>query len=316
MVDSQEVLVSSYLKKKSTLSSTALSKKVESDEYGKLNRGSHGHIYSPHLRWPRHGDHVYWCVLRRGQFSYYKTKDEREAVNVLLRKEILNYRIQESDRSILLYTRDKTLRFKCEPELLVKWEQGLKVFFENKTLKIDTSNSNSGNENDMIVDENEEYIEDEDEEEDGELYLEFEHATPATPEEQQTVLETKLSEEDRQFFNTYDPKKPEHVIMSDTLYTRIKTRFNRRKWKKFKVELTNRYLKLYSVKTKHLKNQLDLVNVVDCVEYESKDLDPVFSLISVNHRIKFKAMNEQKMIDWIVNIKSVILASRKLIRDK
>ncbi|KAL3232080.1 Protein OPY1 [Nakaseomyces bracarensis] len=311
MVDSQEVLVCSYLKKKATLSSTALSKKVESDEYGKSNGGSHGHLYSPHLRWPRHGDHVYWCVLRRGQFSYYKTKDEREAVNVLLRKEILNYRIHESDRSILIYTRDKTLRFKCEEELINKWEEGFKQFFIDKTLRVDTSKNSNENE---PIDENDEF-EDEDEEEDGELYLEFEHVTPTTPEEQQAVIEGKLSEEDKKFFNTYDPKKPEHIIMSDTLYTRIKTRFNRRKWKKFKVELTNRYVKLYSVKTNHLKNQLDLVNVVDCVEYESKDLDPVFSLISVNHRIKFKAMNEQKMIDWIVNIKSVILASKKLLKE-
>lgn len=314
MVDSQQVLVSSYLKKKSTLSSTALSKKVESDEYEKHKRGPYGHIHPPHLRWPRHGDHVYWCVLRRGQFSYYKTKDEREAVNVLLRKEILNYRVQISDRSILLYTRDKTLRFKCENELLPKWEAGLKEFFGEKKLKVDTSNNNSsGNENDA---ENDDYLEDEDEEEEGELDLEFEQTTPATPEEPHPVLDRKLSEEDKEFFNTYDPNKPEHIIMSDTLFARIKTRFNRRKWKKFKVELTNRYLKFYSIKTENLKNQLDLINVVDCVEYESKDLDPVFSLISVNHRIKFKALSEQKMIDWIVNIKSVILASRKLIKEK
>ena len=313
MVNSQEVLVSSYLKKKPTLSTTALSKKLEGNdqEHPQPSGSHHGHLYSPPLRWPRHGDHVYWCVLRRGQFSYYKTKDEKEAINVLPRKDILNYRVLKNDKTLLVYTKDKTLRFKCEPKILDLWEEGFKKLMEERELKVDTRFADENTNQHAIIDENED--EDDEDDDEGELYLEFAHVSPTTPDNNGSTLGSKISEEDRKFFEKYDPQKPEHVIMSTTLYARIKTRFNRRKWKKFKVELSNRCIKLYSIKTGNLKNQFDLVNVIDCVEYESKDLQPVFSLISVNHRIKFKAKTEQLMIDWIVNIKSVILASRKTV---
>ncbi|KOH00448.1 Opy1p [Saccharomyces eubayanus] len=269
------------------------------------------HHHHPHLWWPRSTDHHYWCVLRKNQFAYYKTQDEREAISVIPRFEILNFKISELDGILIVYTPSKDLMFKFPPgqneqtdkELMHDWKIALEKFLS----------SPSGSES---VTTGSDYDEDEDEDD---LIVVDEKAGPSSRKHSCSLtMDEQLSHEDKKFYRMFDPRNPEHQVCSGILYTKVKKKklFNRAKWQKFNVELTNISFSLYSFKTGKIKKSIKLNKIVDCIEIDNssknKSGDTNFALITFDERLSFKAANDQDMVDWIINFKSGILIRKKI----
>ncbi|CCH61858.1 hypothetical protein TBLA_0F03200 [Henningerozyma blattae CBS 6284] len=102
---------------------------------------NHSHTH-PHLWWLKHGPTTYWCVLRRNQFSYYKTEDEREAVGVIPRSEFLSFRINHELSVIIIYAKENTFWFECKDEKILKgWEISLDEFWKIPKYKKEVSNN-------------------------------------------------------------------------------------------------------------------------------------------------------------------------------
>ncbi|CAI7149343.1 CPS_collapsed_G0003300.mRNA.1.CDS.1 [Saccharomyces cerevisiae] len=120
------------------------------------------------------------------------------------------------------------------------------------------------------------------------------------------TMDEQLSREDKEFYRMFDPRNAEHQ----------KKLFNRAKWQKFNVELTNTSFNLYSFKTGKLKKSIKLDKIIDCIELDNnskmKNDDTNFALITFDERLSFKAANDQDMVDWIINFKSGILIRKKL----
>ncbi|EDO17252.1 hypothetical protein Kpol_538p12 [Vanderwaltozyma polyspora DSM 70294] len=316
--DEQKVLCASYLKKKSTLGSKPLSKNSASSIKKTTSNGDNNensNYQHHHSWWPKHSDTNYWCVLRKNQFSYYKTRDEREAVNVIPKSQILGFRLLKDSRKMLIYTKDKILRFKMSgPELIKHWETAFNQFLEverNKTIE-DTDSSNINNITETHVD-------DEDEEDDDFDILDGpKHSSvqdnDVIKENNKNIrnIEPSNANPDKQFYETYDPRNPEHIILKGVIYAYVKTRFNRTKWKKVDGVLSNRSFDIYSVKSSRLKSHIGLDTVIDCVEMENPTLDTMFALVTEQRRLKFRAFNDQEMVDWIIHFKSCVLVRQKI----
>ena len=327
--DPHEVLVASYLEKKSTLSSKPLSKNkgdtdtlTESATTYTTTKSNH-HRSHHHLWWPKHGESSYWCVLRRSQFSYYKTEDEREAVGVIPRAHILSFRTITEELKLLIYTKEKTMRFKVRNQKgLKEWELALNEFLGksyesggNSIDKQELPNKEKTNEKYSHPISNEEEEEEDDDEEydilDSSKKGKMSKTVNTFKDRDDNLSEKYKSNPDKEFFKTYNPNSPEHIILSGAMYALVKTRFNRTKWKKVKADLTNKSFKLYSFKSSKLKRSFNLDKVIDCVEIENIALDTFFALITIDERLEFKALNEEEMVEWIIDIKSTVL-----IRDK
>lgn len=250
-------------------------------------------------------------VSEEKQFAYYKTQDEREAISVIPRFEILNFKISELDGILIVYTPSKDLMFKFPPgqneqtdkELMHDWKIALEKFLS----------SPSGSES---VTTGSDY--DEDEEED-DLIVVDEKAGPSSRKHSCTLtMDEQLSHEDKKFYRMFDPRNPEHQVCSGILFTKVKKKklFNRAKWQKFNVELTNNSFSLYSFKTGKMKKSIKLDKIVDCIEIDNssknKTGDTNFALITFDERLSFKAANDQDMVDWIINFKSGILIRKKI----
>lgn len=324
IAEDNQVLISSNLTKKSYASTKDAAK-------SKLphRRPSVG---SPprHWWWPS-GDHVYWCVLRKGQFSYYKTKDEREAADVLPRFEVLNYRVMRDLLIFSLYTKDKTLSFKAENlALLDEWVRALDEFLickdegdsaksiEGTVIKKNPSQPHKM-ESDMSSEDEAVFF-------DTEFGLHVMDACNDRTERSKVIsFNNQLCscamedigagyENDIEFYKLYDPRNAEQIVRQGILYARVKTHFNRVRWKKFRAILTNRTFKLCSLKSEKLKKSISLDKVVDCVEIEDTHLDTLFALVLTDERLKFCSMDDNQVVDWIIAFKCSMLVRRKLSR--
>ncbi|AJQ00130.1 CPS_HP_G0105870.mRNA.1.CDS.1 [Saccharomyces cerevisiae] len=311
-----EILIASNLIKKPSTSQnktpTAQSSSGNSGAADGAPQGyHHHHHHHRHLWWPRTTDHQYWCVLRKNQFAYYKTRDEREAISVIPRFDILNFKISELDGILTVYTPSKDLIFKFPRgqnekvgmELMHNWKIALEKFLS----------SPSGNES---VTTGSDYDEEED---DDDLIVVDEKAGPSSSKHSCSLtMDEQLSREDKEFYRMFDPRNAEHQVCSGILYTKVKKKklFNRAKWQKFNVELTNTSFNLYSFKTGKLKKSIKLDKIIDCIELDNnskmKNDDTNFALITFDERLSFKAANDQDMVDWIINFKSGILIRKKL----
>lgn len=77
--------------------------------------------------------------LEENQFAYYKTRDEREAISVIPRFDILNFKISELDGILTVYTPSKDLIFKFPRgqnekvgmELMHNWKIALEKFLSS-----------------------------------------------------------------------------------------------------------------------------------------------------------------------------------------
>ncbi|CAI4055520.1 hypothetical protein SKDZ_02G2370 [Saccharomyces kudriavzevii ZP591] len=307
-----EVLMASNLIKKPSTSQN----KIPATQSSPSNNGDadggvqHYHQHHRHLWWPRTTDHHYWCVLRKNQFAYYKTQDEREAISVIPRFNVLSFKISELDGILTVYTPSKDLIFKfprgqnekIDKELMHNWKIALEKFLS----------SPSGNES---VTTGSDYDEDEDEDD---LIVVDEKAGPSSSKHSCSLtMDEQPSREDKEFYRMFDPKNAEHQVCSGILYTKVKKKklFNRAKWQKFNVELTNTSFNLYSFKTGKLKKSIKLNKIIDCIELDNnprnKSDDMNFALITFDERLSFKAANDQDMVDWIINFKSGILIRKK-----
>ncbi|CCE61418.1 hypothetical protein TPHA_0A03410 [Tetrapisispora phaffii CBS 4417] len=319
-LDPHEILIGSYLKKKS-----ALNKHIHANpNFNKKHSNDNDHMK---LKWLRYHEHVYWCVLRRNQFSYYKTEDEKEAVAVIPRENILNYKISYNNISnshsyiLFLYTKDKTYTFKFlsvnsdDSSIVNKWALALDQFLNNTV----SENEELSNEYGTIAQttSNEPEIEEEEHDDEYNDIVTINNKTTCknndgTNEGLPIMKNTNTqfeSDPDKSFFETFDPNNKSHIIFTTLLYVHVKSRFNRTKWKHLKCELTNQFLNIYSVKTNKLKKSFDLDSVIDCIEIDNDRF--LFALITSDERIEFKALNDEEMIEWIINFKSTVLIRTK-----
>lgn len=319
IVEADQILFSSFLKKKGYVSAADISKVKQPYSYTG-SPPTHAHWW-----WPS-GDHVYWCVLRKGQLSYYKTKDEREAVDVLLRFDVLSYRAIPEKRVFNLYTRDKTLSFRAEStELLERWIRALDEFFKvkderrccHKEIEETVMSPQKRLDSDMSSEECEAVVFD------TAFGLAILDTDPRLEEKKIASFKEKFGrcnksdvvagyENDQEFYNVYDPRNSEHVVRGGELYARVKTRFNRSRWKKFKATLTNRNFRLWSVESGKLRKEISLDKLVDCVEIEDSILDTLFVLVLTDERLKFCSKDDSQVVDWIIAFKCGMLARRKI----
>ncbi|AET38921.1 Opy1p Ecym_3435 [Eremothecium cymbalariae DBVPG len=332
--DDNEVLISSFLVKKPTLNTSSLDDQNETSN----NHRHHNIPWKP--------NHRYWCVLRRGQFSYYKDETERKPEKVIPISDLIHCRIYDGNK-LDIYTRNKTLRFKAEePNWAKRWMESFKLLIHgdsNGTIPATPTNglvsplsegvgaleiSNmakavSSSPGDIDDDDNDDNDADYDDGFDviyqtnaemGGSHLGSHQGQAANEKEMamkvSSVNNTNILQEDADFYEAYNPKNDEKLIQSGIIYGQVKNTIRRKKWKQFWGELTNRRLKLVSVNTDTLYAIIDLNEVVDCVELDEDD--PYFALIVSNRRLKFKARNDTEMIDWIIHIKSSILVRQRI----
>lgn len=322
IAEADRVLISSFLKKKGYVSSTDPIKVKQPYSY---TDSPPTHV---HWWWPS-GDHVYWCVLRKGQFSYYKTKDEREAVDVLPRFQVLSYRVIPERMIFNLYTRDKTLSFRAESaELLERWVKALEEFIK------DEDNNDCCHEEieETVMSPQRRFESDVSSEEECEAVV-FDTAFGlAILDTDPRLGEAKIAnfkdayghcdkddvvagyKNDLEFYKLYDPRNSERIVRTGELYAKVKTRFNRSRWKKFRATLTNKAFRLWSVKTGKLRKEISLDKLVDCVEIEDSMLDTLFALVLTDERLKFCSRDDNQVVDWIIAFKCGMLARRKICR--
>ncbi|SJM87541.1 related to protein OPY1 [Zygosaccharomyces bailii] len=328
IAEENQVLVCSCLTKKGYVSIKDGTKSKQHHRH--LSGGSPpGHT---HWWWPS-GDHVYWCVLRKGQFSYYKTKDEREAVDVLPRFDVLNYRVIQDSMIFNLYTKNKTLSFKVNNlALLQNWIEALDIFLSfkvedetNKTIEgtvIKKSDSARAHkvESDMSSEDEAVFFDTEfglhvmdvgnDLFEKNKVMSFNSELCNCTAEDSGSTYKNDL-----EFYRLYDPRNAEQTVRCGVLYARVKTHFNRVRWKKFTATLTNRSFKLCSLKSDKLKKSIPLDKIIDCVEIEDTHLDTLFALVLTDERLKFCSMDDNQVVDWIIAFKCSMLVRRKLTRN-
>ncbi|GAV53441.1 hypothetical protein ZYGR_0AI07250 [Zygosaccharomyces rouxii] len=320
IAEADQVLISSFLKKKGYVSSPD-SIKVKQPYSYTGSQPSHAHWW-----WPS-GDHVYWCVLRKGQLSYYKTKDEREAVDVLSRFDVLSYRAIPERTGFNLYTRDKTLSFRAETaELLERWIRALDEFLKVKDerdycyteIEETVMSPQRRLESDLSSEEECEAVVF-----DTAFGLAIVDTDPKLEKAKIANFKNKFGrcnknvvvagyENDLEFYKLYDPRNSERIVRSGELYARVKTRFNRTRWKRFKATLTNRNFRLWSVKSGKLRKEISLDKLVDCVEIEDSILDTLFVLVLTDERLKFCSRDDSQVVDWIIAFKCGMLARRKI----
>ena len=184
---------------------------------------------TPKLIFPRklnlpHKKHVLWCVLRRNQFSYYKDEQEREALYVVPGDMILNLKVQKEDGTLSLYSTDTTLTFRfLEHTTQEKWVKAIDEFMRCKR---ESEEAGSDSDDEKISMDDKDICENEEDRRRSEITVE---ESPG---------------HDEEFYTTFDPSTKEHCIKKGTISVRVKrVRFNRKKWKLFRVELTNRWFK-------------------------------------------------------------------------
>lgn len=312
--DSNEILVSSYLTKKPTLNSTSLVKGKHATNIKDTHVSNASVEATPpsHHWFLKSGSHKYWCVLRRNQLSYYKDKTERKAVSVIPSSDVLNYRTLEEKGELDIYTKKKTFRFKTESRNTLKqWKDALDVFMGQEPVADVIDGAKRSNSNGTY-----EGIEDEDEDEDDYDVIcetDVDRGTGIQLSASDvTSINNGISEEDKMFYEMYSPQTtPVHLIQSGVLYGRVKKHLGRKKWKKFKAVLDNRTLILQSMSSGKTIKEINLNKVIDCVEVEKTKDDICFAIITYDERLKFRALNEREIIEWIINLKSCVLVRKK-----
>ncbi|SCW01307.1 LAFE_0D09692g1_1 [Lachancea fermentati] len=313
---SSDVLVSSYLLKKSSshVASVVPAKhSYHADPQSSAAATPTEPSGSHHWFLKGGNSQKYWCVLRRGQLSYYKDKSERKAVNVIPPDGILNFRVLPEELRLDIYTTDRTLQFKADNEdVLLRWKNGLQEFLNKKKPSPKTTSKDPAKaavqDNEI---ENEDEMVDDDNDEDYEIISEVDLKQKRNSTDSARVIH-KIPEEDKEFYAMYNPTAPMHVIQSGILYGRVKKRLGRKSWKKFKVTLNNEALLIKSASSGRSIKTITLDRVVDCVEVEGDNCYTCFAVITFEERLKFRALNEKETVDWIINLKSCVLARKKL----
>lgn len=302
-----DVLISSYLYKKQ--GSTTAPNKLGID-----NKSTTAGVSGPsdtansHHWFAKGGFHSYWCVLRRGQFSYYKDKSERKPVDVIPADQILEFRYLEEEHRLDFYANHKTLSFWSESnEVLRSWNTALQEFVaDRRRASLPMKLYDSENEE---VDNESEYDDDDD------FEILSEVARPRNGQSKEPTAERftfKVPDEDREFYATYSPELPHCVIRTGTLFCKVKKRLGRKTWKKVVATLENTRLLIKSVSSAKVYKTVDLNDVVDSVEEVCSHHDTGFAVITYDERLKFRALNERDTIDWIMTLKSCVLVRKKL----
>ncbi|CDO93679.1 unnamed protein product [Kluyveromyces dobzhanskii CBS 2104] len=291
--DTEDIIYSSYLVKKPTVS-----KSISSTKQLAKSWSSWGVKKTKY-------NHKYWCVLRKTQFSYYKDESERVAEKVIPTQDLLGCRAY-GDNKLDIFSKGMTLRFKSpDADVIRNWVQSVNELLPHL--------NNYGSESDLEI------AESDDEQAEGEeLDEQGGQKTRKTAQENRESSSTSdiksinngLVEEDKKFFEFYDVLKPSHLIQSGVIYAKNKRSITGRKWKPYKCELTNTSMKLYSLKTGDCRYSVPMENVVDCIEVDSKD--PLFAVVTFNQRLKLKANNEDELVDWIINVKSCVMVRNSL----
>lgn len=279
-----DILINSFLVKKPT---------VNSSLYLSDNLNARHH----HTKlWK--GSHKYWCVLRRSQLSYYKDMSERKPEKVILLDDLIGCRIYNNNK-LDIFTKEKTLRFKSDNnELIEQWNASLNLLLNNRKIIPDCNNLENNNDDD-------------DDKFDTVCEVDIENKHDIN-----VLLPTPcinngphMSDEDKKFYEIYNPNNSNHLIQSGVLYGQVARSIGSKKWKQFKAELTNVAFTFFSLHTHEAKLRIDLSDLVDCLELDSKE--PCFAVITFNQRLKFKALNEQEFINWLVNLKSCLLVRNR-----
>ncbi|SCU82192.1 LADA_0C03664g1_1 [Lachancea dasiensis] len=325
-----DVLVSSFLHAKSFTSTGKIT--IE----GPISAASsNGHpeavTATSQYKFSKSGYHSYWCVLRRGQFSYYKDKQERKPLDVISADQTLDFRISDKDLRIDLYTTRRTFSLKTESlELLQQWREALQEFFVGRRRQRSQTEPTSAKANDganagttstaVFADEDEDENSDEDaaveDDHNDDNDDDFEIISEAGPDAGFHDGSSRLfpvPEEDREFYATYSPEQdPPRELQRGILYCRVRKRLGRKTWKKVAVMLDSAKLHITSVSSKKLYRQIDLRKVVDSIEAGNQRNFTDFAIITYDERLKFRALSEQDTIDWIMNLKSCALARKNL----
>ncbi|CEP61561.1 Opy1p LALA0_S03e05622g [Lachancea lanzarotensis] len=339
-----DVLVSSFLFKRSYGTSGKIAVQEPVNLGSESTNGHHGKaVVTTQHKFNKSKYHEYWCVLRRGQFSYYKDKSERKAIDVIPAEEILGFRPNEKELLFDFYTIRKTYYLRADsPKVFKDWDYALKEFFadrrlhatskmelllehttkgESKPRVLEAGDHDEEDENDDEHDENDENDENDDEndendenDDDFQILSEARQPSPTTYIRRSPSRSVPVPDEDREFYAIFSPTQvPPRSIQKGVLYCRIKKRLGRRAWKKVSATLDSSSLYISSISSGKLYWRIHLDKVVDAIEDEkNRRCFTGFAIITFDERLKFRAMSEQESIDWIMNLKSCVVARRKL----
>lgn len=288
--DSEEVLYASYLIKKPTVQKTISSKKDLATNWTNWT-----------IKKTKY-NHKYWCVLRKTQFSYYKDELERVAERVIPIQDILACRSYDGT-NLDIFTTGMTLRFKStDQKVIEKWVG----FFMHLLPHL----NNYGSESDFELGESDDEHEIKDQS--MENAADFQN-NPESLNEIKSInsVNNGVKEEDKKFFEFYDPSRSAHLIQSGVIYAKNKRSITGKKWKTYRCELTNKGIKLFSVKSETCRYSIHLEDIVDCIEFDSKE--PYFAVVTLKKRLKFKAANDDELVDWIINLKSCVMVRNSLL---
>ena len=281
--DNEEIIYSSYLVKKPTVSKSLSSTKQLAKSWTNWSV----------KKAPR--NHEYWCVLRNTQFSYYKDESERVAEKVIPIQDILGCRAYD-DNKLDIFTKGMTLRFKSSDENVIRnWMQAITKLLPHL--------NNYGSESDLEI------AESDDELPEGCKNDENDAVEQSSTSNVQSI-NNGILEEDKKFFDFYDITKPSHLIQAGLIFAKNKRSLTGKKWKPYKCQLTNKSLKICSLKTQECRYCIPMEKVVDCIELDSKD--PLFAVVTFNQRLKLRANNEDELVDWIINLKSCVMVRNSL----
>ncbi|SCV04516.1 LANO_0G10682g1_1 [Lachancea nothofagi CBS 11611] len=346
-----DLLIASFLYKRSTTSSKVTIE--ESITTVSTNDQPETSSTSAHYKFNKSGYHSYWCVLRRGQFSYYKDRSERKPMDVIPADQILDFRVSEKDLRLNFYTSRKTYYLRAESsEILQDWSRALQEFFADKRRRASRAeklpnddgsgaeaSEDLGHDDDDNADDDDEFNNndksdtyDDNDELDSEIDNEnhsnenenenendddFEMVSEVRPETEKIHSADSrvfpVPDEDREFYAIYNPEQnPPRLIQESVLYCRVKKRLGRKTWKKVAAHLDSNCLRIASLSSGKTYRDIELAEVVDCIEDESRRCFTGFDVITYDERLKFRALTEQDTIDWIMNLKSCVLARKKL----
>lgn len=289
--DNEEIVYSSYLIKKPTVSKSISSTKQLATNWTKWS-----------VKKTKY-NHKYWCVLRKTQFSYYKDESERVAEKVIPIQDVLACR--SYDDKLDIFTKGTTLRFKSsDVEVIRKWVSAINSLLPHL--------NNYGSESDLEI------VESDDEQMDEEHEREQTHTKSKPKMVSETINSTSdiqsinngIFDNDKKFFEFYDPSRPAHLIQSGVIYAKNKRSITGKKWKPYKCQLTNKGAKLFSIKSGNLRYTIPTERIIDCIEIDSKE--PYFAIVTFNQRLKLRAINDDELVDWIINIKSCVMVRNSL----
>ncbi|ABN66781.1 predicted protein, partial [Scheffersomyces stipitis CBS 6054] len=283
-IDSNKVIVSSYLSKRS----------------------------SKTHQWKKR-----WVVLRNCQLSYYKDSSEHKANKVINRANLQSFsRIPDNQKyHFAIYTNNKVLHFKTLEKAVYKnWILALEEFFKENAEE-DEIEDKEGKSSDKIKTKENEDEEEDGDEEDGDQNSSqksqnlvslssnsLSQLHPSQGTRQSLVMSVKRT---NSYADEYSEEDEYLIEMGHLL--RLRKRYNQ--WKRFYIVLTNK--KLYFYKSESISKVykvIDVRNIIDVIELDPMSRSKQWCLLIITplKRIRFCASSEEEMIKWLSSLKAII----------